>query len=409
MNFIDKILLAYAQLRPPLKDRLLTKERDKAFIRLQRQVKILQRIDVKNWRNAHNCAIDITRPRRDELMEVYEDALLDLHLDSVIETRFLSVLNIPVEVYDKETGEADVEATKLIRKRWFYKATLLILESITYGYSLLRFFFKEGKDLTWEVEKVACFPREHVVPEWHAVLPDIHGEEKIFIDEPPYTQFYVLVDSDTLGKLLKCSRYTIFKKYSINHWSRYQDVFGIPPRTATTNSRDDALWDKLEQQLKEMGNSMSAILPDGTDFQVHEMTNSDPYNVFLKGAEYTDSQNSKAILGQTMTTDDGSSRSQSEVHERVKNEVNKADILMAEQVWNDDIFPLLISWGYPFEGMGLRLNKSSKLKLANSQLEIDQWISSMFEIEEDYVKETYGTPITGRKEAEPGKPTPPPI
>ena len=398
MNALQKLVLGYVRNNESLKAAISNDKFEEAFIKLQRETKYLTRIEVKQWRDAHQLAIDIDRPMYADLMDTYDDSMLDPHQRTVANSRFLNVLNIPAEVYDLDTGETDDDLTGLILHRWFYQATRLMLESIGFGYSPLQFHFREGKDLRYEVSKVTCVPREHIVPDWNAIRIEKNSDELVYFDDPKYSKFYVLIDSGDLGVLLNASRFTIFKKNAINHWSRYKEIYGIPPRTATTNSRDNAVWDKLERQLKEMGNSMSAVLPEGTEFKVHEMTAADPFNIFLQAAKYADEQISKLWLGQTMTTDNGSSKSQSEVHERTGDNYTKADVRLCEHHWNDRIFPLLIEWGYPLEGKGLRFNMSSKLKLAETQLEIDTWISQNFEIDESYIEETYGTPVSGRRE-----------
>jgi hypothetical protein len=411
MNAIDKMVAKYVESRKGLKTHISKNEQDKAFIKLQRLTKYLSRVEVKTWREAHQAAIDIENPRRDYAMDVYDDAMLDPHLKTVTQSRILNVVNTPGEIYQIDNNEVNEDLAKLFDRMWFYDFIKLAVESVLYGYSPVKFYMGEGRDLAWEVKKVRCFHREHFVPEWRAVRKDLSSNDLIYIDEPPYNRFYMIIDTGELGLLLQCSRFTIFKKYAVNHWSRYQDLFGIPARTVKTNSRDDAVWDKLESQLKAMGNSLSAVLPEGTDFQIHSDNTGDPYNVFLQAAKFADEQNSKIILGQTMTTDDGSSKSQSEVHERTAGNITKADIRFAEHIINDQLFPFLIDWGYPLEGMAYRFDQSSKLKLADSQLEIDTWVSQQFDIDEQYVEEVYGAKIVGRKQfnpfpGQPAKPEP---
>lgn len=398
MNAINKLVLSYVNRSESLRAEIMRSSQNQEFIKLMKQQKILSRIAVKNWRGAHQCAIDIDRPDRSELMDVFDDAILDPHLLTVLQTRYLNVLNIPAEVYDLEQGEIDDDLTQLIRKRWFYDATRMGLESIPFGFSPLQWSFKPGKDVPWEVARVVVFPREHCVPEYNAVRPDVNGDELIYLHEEKYSRHYMIIDTEDLGLLLPASRMTIFKKFALNHWSRYQDIFGIPPVTATTNSRDEAVLDTIEKNLRSLGNSLGGIFPDGTDLTVHENTNTDIYNLFLEACKYADEQNSKLFLGGSGNTDEKAHVGAAEVHERSKNDITKADVRYMEHVWNDRYLPFLTSWGYPFEGKGIRFNMSSKLKLADSQLAIDEWISQKYEIDEQYIEETYGTPIIGRIE-----------
>lgn len=398
MNIINKLVLSYINNHDSLRAEILGQSKESDYIKLMRQQKILSRIEVKTWRQAHQTAIDIERPMRDELMDIFDDALLDPHLRAVLQSRYLNVLNIPAEVYDLETDEEDEELTPLIRKKWFYDATRMILEAIPFGFTPFKWDFLPGKDLAWEVARVKVFARDHCVPEWNAIRPDVSGEELIYLHEKPYDRFYTIVDTEDLGLLLPAARYTIFKKYAINHWNRYQDIYGIPPISANTNSRDEAVWDKIEKNLKSMSNSLGGIFPDGTELKVHEMSNTDTYNLFLQAIILADQQISKLFLGGGSSMDEKAFVGSAEVQERTKNDIVKADARFAEHIWNDRFLPFLTSWGYPFEGKGIRFNMSSKLKLADSQLAIDTWISQNFDIDEAYIEETYGTPIIGRKE-----------
>lgn len=404
MNFIDKLALWHIDRNESLRAEIVGKSNDSDFIKLMRQQKILSRIEVKNWRAAHQDAIDIDRPTREELMTVYDDAMLDPHLVAVIQQRILDVLNIPAEVYDIESGETDEDLTKLIQKRWFFDTTKMILESIPYGFTPMKWDFQPGTDsLQWEVGKVSVFAREHCVPEYNGIRPDVSGEEVIHFHDKPYNRFYMMIDSGELGLLLSASRYTIFKKYALNHWNRYQDIYGIPPISANTASRDDEVWDKIEKNLRSMGNSLGGIFPDGTELKVHEMSNTDTYNLFQQAIKTADEQISKLFLGGSGNMDEKSHVGSAEVQERSKKDIMKADVRMCEHEWNDRMLPFLTSWGYPFDGKGIRFNMSRKLPLANNQLEIDQWISQQFEIDESYIEETYGTPLMGRKD-DPQKP-----
>ncbi|WP_420581953.1 phage portal protein family protein [Reichenbachiella sp.] len=397
MNYLNKLVLSYVNSTESLRAQILKDHQNDEYIKLMKQQKVLSRIEVKHWRGAHQCAIDIDRPDRSELMDVFDDAVLDPHLITTLQTRFLNVLNIPAEIYDLESGETDSDLTPLIQKKWFYDATRMILESIPFGFTPEQWSFKPGKDLQWEVARVRVFPREHCVPEWNAIRPDVNGDELIYLHDEKYSRHYMIIDSGELGLLLPASRYTIFKKYAINHWNRYQDIFGIPPVTATTNSRDEAIWDKIETNLKAMSNSLGSIFPEGTDLKVHENTNTDVYNLFLQAAKYADEQISKLFLGGSGSTDEKSHVGSAEVHERTKNDYTKADVRLCEHIWNDKYLPFLTSWGYPLEGKGVRFNMSSKLKLADSQLAIDTWIGENFDIDEQYIEKTYGTPVIGRK------------
>ena len=60
-----------------------------------------------------------------------------------------------------------------------------------------------------------------------------------------------------------------------------------------------------------------------------------------------DASISKIVLSQTMTTDDGSSLSQAQVHEGVKDQVVKADADMLCESFNQQVVTWLTAWNFP--------------------------------------------------------------
>ncbi|WP_299460590.1 DUF935 family protein [uncultured Microscilla sp.] len=361
-------------------------------IKLVEHTKFLYKIDIAHWRNAHQVALNTYRPRRDLLMDVYQDAILDTHLKSVIESRMLPVLNITFEVVDEQTNEVDEDTTRLLTTKWFYKYLKAILESIAYGFSVVQ--LKLDRGIITGIETV---PRENVIPEKNSILPDLQGEELVRFDTPGYNNLYTLIgEPEGMGLLLQAARFTIFKKHSLAHWQMFQRLFGIPMRIAKSNTNDKATLAKIENNLKNMGSAMYAVMPLGTEIEIKESVSRDAFNVFSKGIDVANKEVSKLFLGGTMTNEDGSSHSQAKEHGNSKNELIKADIRLVELEVNGNIFKQFIKWGVPLQGKRFRFNRSRKLPLADNQLEIDKWLAGLFELEPQYIRDTYGTVIGER-------------
>lgn len=74
--------------------------------------------------------------------------------------------------------------------------------------------------------------------------------------------------------------------------------------------------------------------------------------LFERLAEWLDKQISKAVLGQTMTTDDGSSQSQANVHNEVRMDILRADAKQLAATLNRLVRNLALPWGgnYALEG-----------------------------------------------------------
>ena len=68
--------------------------------------------------------------------------------------------------------------------------------------------------------------------------------------------------------------------------------------------------------------------------------------LFENMARWADEQTSKAVLGQTMTTDDGSSRAQATVHNEVRLDIAKWDARQLEATINEYLVKpfIVLNW-----------------------------------------------------------------
>lgn len=71
---------------------------------------------------------------------------------------------------------------------------------------------------------------------------------------------------------------------------------------------------RIESMLENMGAAAWGLFPDGTDIDIKESSRGDAFNVYDRRIDRANSEMSKGLLNQTMTIDNGSSLSQSEVH-----------------------------------------------------------------------------------------------
>ena len=90
----------------------------------------------KDWRYAREAYALTDRPRNDYLQDVYDDALLDSHLQAVQQKRLLSLQNKDF-VLRRADGEVDEEKSKWLEQSWFRQLVGWVLESRFYGYSLI--------------------------------------------------------------------------------------------------------------------------------------------------------------------------------------------------------------------------------------------------------------------------------
>lgn len=113
-----------------------------------------------------------------------------------------------------------------------------------------------------------------------------------------------------LGLLL-----TMLKYSAVNQWWAFADVFGIPLRQVTIAKNDDAA--RARKEARKVASDGVMVLRQGQRYEVMPNNSADGGDLWPEQLAWVDQQMSVGILGQTMTTVDGSSRSQAEVHERV--------------------------------------------------------------------------------------------
>lgn len=137
----------------------------------------------------------------------------------------------------------------------------------------------------------------------------------------------------------------LFKNYDLKDWVSFAEVYGLPLRLgkyAPGASEADKV--ALMQALIQIGADAAGIIPDGTsiDFITTEKTSSS--DLYERLARYCDEQISKAILGQTLTSDSGGgSYAQSKTHNDVRHDLTVADCKsLASTLRRDLIRPLCI-------------------------------------------------------------------
>lgn len=153
-------------------------------------------------------------------------------------------------------------------------------------------------------------------------------------------------------------------------WGEHSQTYGLPMTTLKTDNVDQIA--KYQADMQKFIQNRSIVMGLSGEFQVLTASGSDPHNIYLELIKTCNSEISKAILSVTMTTDDGSSRSQSEVHERVADEVSEQDRAWMTYVINDVVFPKLIALGYKLENTSFKFLTKEKRSYAEKLNTIPQ-------------------------------------
>lgn len=280
-----------------------------------------------------------------ELAEEMEEK--DMHYRSVLGTRRLQVSGLPITVVAASDDKADVVAADLVREwlEWDEAQFALfdVLDGIGKGYSCT--------EIVWETSGRHWMPKalKWRDPRWFRFDP-ADGHTLRLLDAGgqllPLTPFkYITHIHKTKsglpirgGLAYAISWGWLFKNFDIKSWVQFAEVFGHPLRVgkydgAATPKDKDALL----QAVRHIARDAAAIIPASMQIDFIEAKMSGNIDLFEKLAAFMDRQVSKAVLGQTGTTDTGQHVGTANAHERVREDIEQSDAAQLAATLNRDL------------------------------------------------------------------------
>ncbi len=343
-------------------------------------------IQIDSWRSALQSAENIHNPVRKRLYEIYNEILLDAHLSAIISKRIRNVKNKKIVFVEKD-GKINEQTNELFEAPFFRDLIEYIMETIFWGHTLVEFEFFNKM-----IDKVHLVPRQHVRPELGIIgLTSPYDTEGINYREEPYNKFTLEIAKKDLGLLNIAAANAIFKKYGKVDFANFVEMFGSPTRKFTYDYMNLTAQSEANKVAQESGNSASIVMPkDLVDLELvaSSSTNS---TVHLDFSNDLKSELSVLILGQTMTTENGSSRSQAEVHQAQQDDIAFDDMQFVEYVLNWDLKEKLIAFGYPLKNGKFKFDTSENLS-TKEQIEIDLQLKNLVDIDPNYFYEKYNLP-----------------
>lgn len=373
----------------------------KTIVELVKNTHNLTEQDIARWRTAWQMALNVERPDRRRLHQLYIDTEIDGHLSGAVQQRNGMTKQKSFRITDKD-GNENKELSELFESAWFKDFIDYALQSIYWGHSLIELGnVVEGADGSLKYDEVNLVPRNHVIPEYGVILKKEDDEIKSGYNykKEPLADWVVEVGKkDNLGLLLKATPHCISKRHSGSFWDQFEEIFGMPLRIAKTTSRDEKDRAKIEQMMQNLGAAAWALFPEGTEVELKETSKTDAYQVYDMRIERCNSELSKIILCQTMTIDNGSSKSQSQTHLEVFKNLVAGDADMIRDVVNDKLIPRMIKHGFPLQGYKFDWDEGVDIDPEVMQ-RVEQMVINNYDIDPEYFIEKYNIKITKKKES----------
>jgi hypothetical protein len=349
----------------------------------------LVRRDIRSWRQAVEFALRAENPKNVNLQDLYDDIMLDNLLTSQVNNRMEQTISCGVELVS-DTGQVDEGQTSMLLETGILPTLFrYMLEADLYGYSLVE-LSSDGA-----VFDVSSVPRRNVVPALGRFYPDVATDDYILYREASeYGRWLLEFDSGGLGLLNRLSSVCLFKKFAASCWSELCEIYGIPPRYLKTETTDEAMLNRAEAMMRDIGSASWFIIDKSEEFEFAQgaTTNGDVYaNLIRLCSNEISLAVSGAIIGQD--TENGN-YSKEEQAQKVLGRLVNSDKRRVEEWMNRLVLPALRFLG---------TLSMSDLKFRFSAVEdndrlwnITRDLLPYKEVDSDWITEKFGIPVRDR-------------
>lgn len=282
----------------------------------------------------------------------------DGHMFSQMQTRKQAVIRLE---YDIHTDSDDPRAEKvcefcreyLLKLEDLDDLLLELLDAIPQGWAM--------PELIWDVssgqavisgfnnipQERTCWPDETNIPRLSTDSDPIKGEEippfKVVFHRhrvrtaPPYRA----------GIMRTCAWWWMFKNYAVKDWAAFAEIFGMPLRVGKYEANaNEADREALKTALLSLGVDGAAVISKDTEIQFAPAgARTAGKTVFEAFGYFCNKEMSKAILGQTLTSDMDKvgSYGAAKVHDEVREDIRDADAgALAKTIRQQVLKPLVL-------------------------------------------------------------------
>ncbi len=283
-----------------------------------------------------------------ELAEEIEEK--DLHILSILGTRKRAICALPIEV-DAAGDSPEEQADAELVRDWLDSGVLQlalfdILDAIGKGRSACEIIWKTTSSL-WTPAKIKWRDPRHFEYD-RTTGEDLRLRTNEGAKRLPAAKFVVHEHKaksglPIRGGLIRALAWGyLFKNYAIKDWVIFLEGYGHPLRLGKYGPNESEANKRiLANALTQLGADAWGTIPEtmSVDF-IDRKAGTAPNDLWRSKAEFWDLQFSKAVLGQTNTTDaqsGGLGSGQANVHNDVRGDIMDADAILASATINRDI------------------------------------------------------------------------
>lgn len=341
-------------------------------------------IDTADFMAAIRSAENVDYSMRARLYDLYTDIMLDAHLTSVIEKRKNAVLCSDIRF--RRDGQPDDRVNSQIQSPWFNRCIGDLLDAKFWGFTLLQFYRKGdwvGYDLV---------PRKHVDPVRRLIM-----RQQTDISGTPWDEYADLLfagSADDLGLLAKAAPWVIYKRNTTADWAQFSEVFGMPIQEYTYETDDEDSRRRALEDAAAIGSLAQFIHGKDTHLNLVEAGNkTGSAEVYERLCERCNSEISKLILGNTLTTEAGDNGTQAlgTVHKKIEDKLAQADRLYILDILNYEMADIFAAMGIDTRGGEFYFPEQKDVDM-NTKMSILTQLRNNFQlpVDDDWLYEEFG-------------------
>lgn len=168
------------------------------------------------------------------------------------------------------------------------------------------------------------------------------------------------------------------KAYTLKDWMAFVETYGLPLRLGRYGPNATAEdVQVLFRAVANIGTDAAAVLPDSMQIEFENGPSVTGDRVFENLARYVDEQISKGVLGQTMTSDNGSSEAQANVHNEVRHDIAAADARGISASLNRDLVRPYVDLNF-----GVQANYPKLIIEISEPEDVKAWVESAVSLAE---------------------------
>ncbi len=224
-----------------------------------------------------------------------------------------------------------------------------LLSAVGFGYAAEQIHWGlSGGEV--EVLKLDHWPTAYLAPDPTGAITRYRTALGMDREELPPAKFVVHAPAElgplpsAAGLLRPAAWFWLFKNFVLKSWVQYAEIFGQPLRSGTyPRGASDEEKQAGFSALVQMGHEAVAMLPEGFQLTIHELSQQGGIAVYERLKEACDEETAILLLGQTLTSsigESGGAHAAAKVHDEVRWDLIEWDASqLSETVQRDLITP----------------------------------------------------------------------